>query len=182
MIAASELRTGTVIRFQGTPCRVWVTRESGGVVRAFLTDISNGRSWRQRFPAELRLEELTAETRAISYLYEAADQYWFMDTQTFEQVALPSALIGRRRPFLCEGMTLSAQFIDGRPISVAFQKAVRARVESTFPPDHYQSYRKRAIIENGLEVTVPLFIESGDTVLLDVDLLTCISPRKPGGK
>ena len=182
MIAASELRPGMVIRFQGSPCRVFAATENGGIVRALLTNLSTGASWRQRFPEDLRLEELPVERRAMSYLYEAADQLWFMDIQTFEQIGLPATLIGKREPFLHEGMTLWVEFMDGQPVSAAFQQVIEARIESTFPPDHYQSARKRAIIENGVEVTVPLFLESGDTVRLSVDSLTCISPLKPGDK
>jgi elongation factor P len=182
MIAASELRTGTVIRFQGWPCRVSAATENGGIVRAPLTNLSTGAFVRQRFPGDLPLEELSVERRAMAYLYEAADQSWFMDNQTFEQIGLPTSLLGKRRPFLHEGMTLLVEFMDGRPISVAFQQVIEVRIASTFRPDHYQSARKRAIIENGVEVTVPLFLESGDTFLLYVDLLTCISPRKPGDK
>ena len=85
-------------------------------MRALLTDLSTRRTWRQRFPEDLQLEELAVEKRAMSYLYEGADQYWFMDTQTFEQISLPAALIGERRPFLHEGMTLWVEFIDGRPL------------------------------------------------------------------
>ena len=116
----------------------------------------------------------------MSYLYEAADQSWFMDTQTFERIGLPATLIGKRRPFLHEGMTLWVRFVDGRPISVAFRRVIDARIESTSPPDHHQSAYKRAIIENGVEVTVPLFLESGDAVRLDVDLPTCLVPSDQG--
>jgi elongation factor P len=118
----------------------------------------------------------------MSYLYEALDQSWFMDTQTFEQISLPPTLIGKRRPFLHEGMTLWVGFVDGRPISVDFRQVIEVRIESTYPPDHYQSAYKRAVIENGVEVTLALFVESGDTISLYVDLLRSISPRKPGDK
>ena len=182
MAVASELRTGTVVRWRGAACQVLAMRANGGVVRALLTDLSTGRSWRQRFPEELQLEELAIEKRAVTYLYERADQNWFMDAQTFEQISLPAELVGKRRPFLDEGMTLWVKFIDGRPISITFDKVVEARIVSTFPPGDYQSAYKRAIIENGTEVTVPLFIQSGDTVLLHVDLLRSISPRKPGDR
>jgi elongation factor P len=134
MAVASELRTGTVIRWRGAPCQVVVTRANGGIVRALLTDLFTRRSWRQRFPEELQLEELAIEKRAVTYLYERADQYWFMDAQTFEQISLPAELVGKRKPFLDEGMTLWVKFIDGRPVSIAFDKVVEARIVSTFPP------------------------------------------------
>jgi translation elongation factor P/translation initiation factor 5A len=62
-------------------------RTNGGVVRGLLTDLSTGDSWRQRFSEDLQLEELATQKRAMSYLYEGADQCWFMDAETFEQIA-----------------------------------------------------------------------------------------------
>ena len=70
----------------------------------------------------------------------------------------------------------------GGPFSVVFHKVVEARIVSTFPPDHCQSAYKRAVIEDGTEVKVPLFIQSGDTVLVHVDLLSSISFPKPREK
>src|SRR5580693_3498468 len=121
MIAASELRSGIVIRFHGSPCRVFVPTENGGVVCAHLKNLSTGARWKQNFPVDLALETVATERRAMSYLYEASDQFWLMDTRTFEQIGLPAALIGRRKPFLHDGMTLSVEFVDDRPVSVAFE-------------------------------------------------------------
>lgn len=59
---------------------------------------------------------------------------------------------------------------------VAFKKAIDARIAFTFPPDHYQSAYKRARLDNGVEVSAPLFIEAGDTVTVDLDLLQVIRP------
>jgi hypothetical protein len=79
-------------------------------------------------------------------------------------------------------MTLLVEFIDGHPICVRFEKAVEARIVSTCAPDHYQAKYKRATIENGVEIKVPLFVEYGDTVLVDLDLLSALRPRKPGDR
>jgi hypothetical protein len=75
-------------------------------------------------------------------------------------------------------MPLSVAFLDGQPIRVAFQEVIDARIAFTFPPDHYTSFRKRATLENGVDVSVPLLVEAGDMVRLDIDLLTALSPLK----
>lgn len=68
-------------------------------MRALLTDLSTGASRRQRFPDSLELEELAVDRRAMSFLYEDAEQCWFMDEQTFEQIGLPSVLTDAKRAF-----------------------------------------------------------------------------------
>jgi elongation factor P len=141
-------------------------------------NITTGRSWRQRFTAESELEEVPVERKPMSFLYEDADRCWFMNTATFEQIGLPSKLVGRRRPFLREGMPISIAFVDDEPVRVVFDEVVDARVAFVFPPDRPQSAWKRATLENGVGVSVPLFVESGDAVRIHTGLLTALAPRK----
>jgi elongation factor P len=176
VVAASELRDGMIIRFNGTPCRVLVLRNCGGVILARLKNLLTGESLRQRFRAEAKLDEVLAEREMMSYLFDDADHYWFMNTRTFDQIPLSKGLIGKRRPFLRQGMTLEVAFVDSSAVWVAFKKAIDARIAFTFPPDHYQSAYKRARLDNGVEVLAPLFIEAGDTVTVDLDLLQVIRP------
>jgi len=184
LVTASQLRTGMIIRLEGAPCQVWLVHyypeqgKSGGLVRTYLTNLITGRSWRHRLGPELELEEVAVERKAHSFLYEDADQCWLMDTQTFEQIGIPTALIGKRRPFLRGGMPLSVAFLDGHPIRVDFREVIDARVAFTFPPGHYTSFQKRAMLDNGVEVSVPLFVEAGDMVRIDIDLLTALSALK----
>jgi elongation factor P len=176
MVAASQLRSGMIIRFNSTLCQVLVPRNRGRVVLVTLKNLFTGESMRQRFRTEAELEEVLAEKETMSYLFEDADQYWFMNTRTFDQIALSKGLIGKRRPFLQEGVTLEVAFVDSSAVSVAFKKAIDARIAFTFPPDRDQSAYKCARLENGVEVSVPVFIEAGDTVSVDLDLLCAIRP------
>ena len=173
-----------IIRFEDAPCQVSLVHyypeqgKSGGLVRTYLRNLITGKSWRHKLDPELELEEVAVERKAMSFLYEGADQCWLMDTQTFEQIGIPPALIGKRRPFLREGMPLSVAFLDSQPIRVEFHEVIDARIAFTRPPDHYTSFRKRATLENGVEVSVPLFVEAGDMVRLYIDSLTALSPLK----
>ena len=121
---------------------------------------------------------MPVERKPMSFLFEDAHQCWFMNTETFEQIGLPSKLVGSRRPFLRAGMPISIAFIDDEPVWVAFEEVVDARIAFVFPPDRPQSAWKRATLENGVGVSVPVFVESGDTVRIHTGLLTALTPRK----
>jgi elongation factor P len=114
----------------------------------------------------------------MSFLYEDAHHCWFMNTETFEQIGLAAKLIGSRRPFLRAGMPLMIAFIDDEPAWVAFEEVVDARIALVSPPDRDQSSYKRATLENGVEVSVPVFVQSGDTVRIHTGLLTALTTRK----
>jgi elongation factor P len=109
----------------------------------------------------------------MSHLFADVDQYWFMNTRTFEQIALCKSLLGERTAFLEEGMIITVKFVDGIPIAVLFYTTVEARVAFTLPMTHYQCKYKwqRVQLENGVEVTAPLFIKAGDSVRVHLDLL-----------
>jgi len=174
MVAASQLRTGMYIRFNGIACHVeWAGRKSGGVVRAQLGDLRTGRITIVKFREELEFDEVPVERETMSHLFADADQYWFMNTRTFEQIALCKSLLRERTAFLKEGMIVTAKFVDGVPVAVLFYTTVETRVAFTLPMTHYQSKYKwqRVQLENGVEVTAPLFIKAGDSVRVDLDLL-----------
>jgi len=78
-----------------------------------------------------------SKKRPISFLYQDADQCWLTDTQTFEQIGLRTALIGKRRPLLQEGMPLSVTFVDGQPILGEFHEVIDARIAFALPGAAY---------------------------------------------
>jgi elongation factor P len=167
-----------IIRLEGAPCQVWLVHyypeqgKSGGLVRTYLTNLITGRSWSHKLGPELELEEVAVERKAHSFLYEDADQCWLMDTQTFEQIGIPTALIGKRRPFLGGGMPLSVANAGRRSESIFRGHRCASRFYSTRPHTSFQKARRT---DNGVELSVPLFVEAGDMVRIDIDLLTALS-------
>jgi hypothetical protein len=92
------------------------------------------------------------------------DECWLLDTQTFEEIGVT--------------MPLSVAFLEGQPIRIEFQEVIDARIAFTFPPDHYMAFRKRATLENGVEVSVPLSVQAGDIIRVHIDSLTALHPLK----
>ena len=176
MVLASELRAGMVVRIEGRPHKV-IEEESkagaakmGGVVKAKLINVRSGRMWEPHFRPQERLEELQLDRHMMEFLFVAGDTCTFMRPDTFEQVEVPSAILGTTQGFLQPGMELPVEFFEGEAISVVFPEVAEARVAQTAAPSHSQrdSAWKEAILENGLAIRVPLFIAPGETVRVDV--------------
>ncbi|HVH87855.1 MAG TPA: hypothetical protein VM912_14095, partial [Terriglobales bacterium] len=171
-----ELRAGMVIRIEGQVHKV-IDVESktgaakmGGVVKTKFINVRTGRMWEPHFRPQERLEELQLDRRMMEFLYTDGDSCTFMRPDTFEQIEVPSAILGTAKSFLQPGMELPLEFFEGEAISADFPEVAEARVARTASPSHSQrdSAWKEAVLENGLAVRVPLFIAPGETVRVDV--------------
>ncbi len=176
MKAASQLQTGMAIRFEGQVYKVISANyhpgqgKMGGATHARLQNVSTGTFWEHSFRAELKLEEVPAEKLSMDFLYADATLNYFMNPDTFEQIEIPSDVIGPPAAFLQPGMRVPVEFVDGRPASVLFPSVIEVRIADTAPPAHAQqdSGWKLAKLENGMEIMVPQFIKTGDMIRLDV--------------
>jgi elongation factor P len=110
MVTAYQMRPGMVIRFEGAPCWVFHARhlpgqgKGDGIVLARLRNVITRESKTLRLDPALNLKEVSVETKSLCYLYEDAEQFWFMESQHFGKVGLPKDLLGKRKPFLEEGV------------------------------------------------------------------------------
>jgi len=113
---------------------------------------------------------LEIERHIMEFLFDDGETCTFMDPRTFEQIAVPRAILGPAFAFLQSGMELPVEFFEGRVISVVFPDIVEAQVANTAPPAHSQqdSAWKDATLDNGLRIRVPLFIAPGEIVRVDV--------------
>jgi elongation factor P len=106
-----------------------------------------------------------------------------MDPETFEQVEIPVGAIGDQARLLEANMRVGIDFVDGRPVSVQFPEVVEVRVVDTTPPVHQQdSTWKPARLSNGLDVMVPQFIKTGDTIRLDAAQLKYMDRARASGR
>ncbi len=176
MVLASQLRAGMAIRFEGQEYKLISAEyhpgqgKMGGVTHARLRNLQTGTYWEHSFRSELKIEQLPLEKKNLEFLYADDNQCCFMDPDTFEQTEVPRALLGDQAKFLEAGMRLPVEMLDARPVSVVFPDVLDVRIADTAPPAHQQqmSAFKPAKLENGLEVMVPLFVKTGDTIRLDV--------------
>ena len=176
MLTASELHTGMVVRVEGQVYRVLdveskaAAAKLSGVVKAELSNVKTGRLSEVRFRPQERLEELQVERRNMEFLFREGAACTFMDPNSYEQVEVPSEMLGAAINFLQSGAEVPLEFFEGKPISALLSDIVEACVFRTAPPTHspQDSAWKEATLENGLSIRVPLFIAPGEWVRVDL--------------
>ena len=179
MVASSQLRAGMAIRYQGAPYRVVAAEyhpgqgKMGGTTHARLQNLETGTFWEHGLRADLKLDEIPLDKLTMEFLYADDDQCCFMNPETFEQTEVPRAVIGPQAAFLEAGMKLPVEFMEGRPIRVAFPDMVEMRIADTAPPIHQQADNtlKPAKLENGVSVMVPQFVKTGDVIRVDLETM-----------
>ncbi|MBS1855374.1 MAG: translation elongation factor P [Acidobacteria bacterium] len=179
MIAASQMRPGAAIRYEGQPYKVLAAEyhpgqgKMGGQTHARLLNLNTGTTWELSLRSELKVEEMRLEKRALEFLYADETQCCFMDPGTFEQTEVPRSIVGERARFLETGMRVSVEFLEERAVGIEFPDAIEVKVADTAPPLHQQadSTFKTARLENGVEILVPQFIKTGDAVRVALDTL-----------
>jgi elongation factor P len=190
MIAASQLRAGMAIKFEGQDYRVVSADyhpgqgQMGGATSARLQNLTTRTFWEHRFRSELKLEEIPVEKQPLEFLYAAAGQCCFMNPETFEQTEIQTETIGPLAEFMEPGMKLSVEFAEGRPVNVVFPDVLEVRIADTAPPIHQQQDNnlKPAKLDNGVEVMVPQFIKTGDVIRLDPQTIKYVERVKADAK
>ncbi len=175
MIAATQLRVGHLIMYNGKPWRVatMVHRTPGnlrGFVQARLVSIENGSNTEVRFSSEEKVEKASLDQHTLQFSYKAGDDFHFMNTQSYEMVELTREVLGDNAGYLIDGMTITADYFDGRVVGIDPPMFVELSVTETTPNIKgaaVQNTSKPAILETGLEIKVPPYIEVGDKVKVD---------------
>jgi elongation factor P len=176
MVLASELTRGMIVRVENEIYRVLEVESKaaiaklGGVVKAELSNVRTGNLWEARFRPQERLEDLPVERYLMEFLFRDGDACTFMNPNTYEQVEVPSTMLGPAADFLQSGDSVPVEFFEGQPISALVPDILEARVADTTPPAHSQqdSAWKEARLENGIVIRVPLFIAPGEHVRVEV--------------
>jgi len=175
MIAATQLRVGYLVMHNGKPHRVtaMVHRTPGnlrGFVQATLVNIENGAKNEHRFSSEEKLERATLDEHTLQYSYRAGDEFHFMNTESYEMVELTKDVLGDNVGYLIEGMTITAQYFNGKVVGIEVPMFVQLTVKETTPNIKgaaVQNTSKPAIMETGLEIKVPPYVEEGNIVRID---------------
>ena len=138
---------------------------------ADLRDIDSGNKGNDRWRAEDKVEKLMVEDIDCQYLYSDGTDAYFMNLTTYEQFTVSVESLGEQMKFLAPEMMVKVNFVEGQPVSVSLPKTVIATVEETEPALKGQTVSnsggKPAILDNGVRVQVPLFIEIGNVVRID---------------
>lgn len=175
MISSNDLRTGVTIEVDGDVYSVveflHVKPGKGAAfVRTKLKSLTTGAVIERTFRAGEKLTQARIEHRQMQYLYRDGDNYVFMDTETYEQMSLPSEQLGDKVKYLKEEMVITVLFYEGRTIGIEIPYFIELKVVETEPGlrgDTASGGSKPAKLETGAVVQVPLFVEVGDTIRID---------------
>lgn len=187
MLTASELRAGMALRIEGRLYKVVGADyhagqgKMGGVAHAKLRNVDTGTMRERRFRADEMVEEIVPVRQNMQFLYKDADLSHFMHPDTFEQIPIENARLGRAALFLTEGMLVPVEFVDAQPIGIVFPDIVEMKVAHTAPAVHAQGATnvwKPATLENGVGVMVPPFIAPGELIRVDVEQGTYVERAK----
>jgi elongation factor P len=144
--------------------------KGGAFVRTKLRNVRTGAVIDRTFNAGVNVGLAIVERHEMQYLYRDGDDFVFMDTDSYDQLPVPSSVVGDAGTYLTEGATAIVATYEGHAISVELAASVVLRVTQTDPGvkgDRVSGALKPATLETGLVVQVPLFVEEGDLVKVD---------------
>ena len=179
-INGNEIRPGNVIEHDGG---LWVAVKTNAVKpgkggaynQVELKNLINGTKLNERFRAAETVEKVELERKDFSFLYEQGDALVFMDQESYEQLELDKDFVGERAAFLQDGMKVMVELYEDRPIGVDLPDQVTLTVTEADPVVRGQtaaSSYKPAVLENGIRILVPPFIEAGERVIVDTNEIT----------
>lgn len=175
MISTNDLRTGVTVEIDGDVFMIVDFQhvkpgKGAAFVRTKIKNVKTGQVFERTFRAGEKLNRAVIERKTMQYLYESGDTYYFMDTQTFEQIPLNKDQIGDPIKFLKENMEVLVMFYEGVSIGIELPTFVELQVVETdpgFKGDTATGGSKPATLETGAVVQVPFFINKGDVVRVD---------------
>jgi len=174
-INASEIRVGMLLEYKNDLWQVLKTQhvkpgKGGAFAQVEMKSVGKNTKLNERFRSSETVEKASLEETKFNYLYEDENNYFFMEPKTFEQIEIKKGIVGDHGKLLTENLEVSVSFYNENPISVELPNQVQCKIETTdaaLKGQTVSSSYKPAILDNGLSIQVPPFIEAGDEVILD---------------
>ena len=181
-INAGEIRVGMLLEYKNDLWQVLKTQhvkpgKGGAFAQVELKSFGKNTKLNERFRSSETVEKASLDEINFNYLYDDENNFYFMNPKTFEQIEIKREILGEKGNFLKENLEVSISFYNENPISVELPNQVKCKINSTdaaLKGQTVSSSYKPAIIENGVKIQVPPFIESGDEILLDTRTLEYI--------
>lgn len=174
-INGNQVRKGTLLLFEGglwrvTKAEATKTGKSGAYNQVEMKNIQTGTKKNTRFRASESVERARLDEHTCTFLYFEGEDAVVMDTETYDQITVPSEVLGEDGVYLTDGLEISVEFHEGVPLSIILPAQLQFTVTETEAAIKGQTASasfKPAILSNGLRTTVPQFVNEGDVIVVD---------------
>jgi elongation factor P len=175
-ISGVDIRPGNILEYERGIWKVAKIQHTqpgkgGAYMQVEMKNLQDGRKTNVRFRSADTVERVRLDTKDFQFLYHDGDMLVFMDKDDYEQINLPADLVGEAAAFLQDGMDVTLELWDEKPISVALPDQVEATIveaDAVVKGQTASSSYKPALLDNGVRVMVPPHIESGTRIVVDV--------------
>ena len=178
-INGNEIRPGNVLEHNGG---LWAAvkgdhvkpGKGGAFAQVELRNLRNGSKLNERFRSADKVERVRLEQKDMQFLYETDGMLTFMDTETYDQVEVPAELLGDRRPFLQDGMTIVVEFHEEEALNATVPQKVTCKIVETEPVVKGQTAAnsfKPAVLDNGVKVMVPPFVGQDEDIIVNTETM-----------
>ena len=174
-INASEIRVGMLLEYKNDLWQVLKTQhvkpgKGGAFAQVEMKSLDKNTKLNERFRSSETVEKASVEEAKYNFLYEDENNYFFMEPKSFEQIEIKKGIVGEKGKLLTENLEVSVSFYNEAAISVDLPNQVTCKIENTdvaLKGQTVSSSYKPAILNNGLNIQVPPFIETGDEIIVD---------------
>ena len=174
-INAGEIRIGMLLEYKNDLWQVLKTQhvkpgKGGAFAQVEMKSVNKNTKLNERFRSSETVEKASLEETNYNFLYEDENVYFFMEPKSFEQIEIKKDVIGEKGKLLTENLQVTISFYNELPISVDLPNQVKCKIETTdvaLKGQTVSSSYKPAILNNGLNIQVPPFIEAGDEIIVD---------------
>ena len=174
-IYASEIRVGMLVEYKDDLWQVLKTQhvkpgKGGAFAQVEMKSVNKNTKLNERFRSSESVEKASLDETKFNYLYDDETDYYFMDPKSFEQINIKKETVGEKGKLLTENLEVSISFYNEKPLSVDLPNQVTCIIETTdvaLKGQTVSSSYKPATLDNGINIQVPPFIDSGDKILVD---------------
>ena len=174
-INAGEIRVGMLLEYKNDLWQVLKTQhvkpgKGGAFAQVEMKSVNKNTKLNERFRSTENVEKASLDEIKHNYLYEDESNYIFMDPKTFDQIEINKEIVGEKGKLLTENIEVNISIYNDSPVSIELPNQIKCKISSTdaaLKGQTVSSSYKPAILDNGVKIQVPPFIESGDEIIID---------------
>ncbi len=174
-IHASDIRIGMLLEYKDDLWQVLKTQhvkpgKGGAFAQVEMKSLNKNTKLNERFRSSESVEKASLEESKFNYSYNDETDYYFINSLTFDQININKKIVGEKGKFLSENLEVTISFYNDKPISIELPNQINCIIESTdvaLRGQTVSSSYKPAVLNNGVKIQVPPFIESGDEIIVD---------------